>query len=127
MRYKNEQKEKEAALMRRRARVRARVLGTASRPRLVASRSLNHMRAQIIDDVAGKTLATASDFEIKGKLGDVGERKGKIALAYAVGTLVAERAKKAGITQVVFDRAGQKYHGRVAALADGARVGGLSF
>jgi len=127
MRYKNSQQEKDAGLARRRARVRAKVIGTAERPRLSASRSLVHMRAQLIDDVTGKTIAAASDLELKGKLPEVGERKGKVAKAYAVGLLLAERAKAKGVSTAVFDRSGNKYHGRIAALADGARAGGLSF
>lgn len=127
MRYKNAQKEKDAGRARRRARARVKVAGTAARPRLSASRSLVHMRAQLIDDAAGKTIAAASDLDLKSKTSDAGERKGKVAEAYAVGLLLAEKAKAAGITVVVFDRSGSKYHGRIAALAEGARAGGLSF
>lgn len=126
MRFKNPQKEQQARAERRRARVRAVVNGTAARPRLVVSRSLMHVRAQIIDDTTSKTLVDASDLLVK-KDADVGERKGKVAEAYAVGKIIAERAKEKGISTVVFDRAGKQYHGRVAAVADGARDGGLKF
>jgi large subunit ribosomal protein L18 len=97
------------------------VAGTVERPRLVVSRSLRHMVAQVIDDAEGRTLASASTMEADLRTDD-GD---KTAKARKVGALVAERAKAAGITQVVFDRAGNKYHGRVAAVADGAREGGL--
>ncbi|TAL20599.1 50S ribosomal protein L18 [Patescibacteria group bacterium] len=126
MRYKNPQKNKRALHERRRARVRARVFGTAERPRLSVGRTLKHIYAQLVDDSTGKTLAAASDLETKAlKKLDVGERQGKVAAAYSVGLLVAERAKEKKITQAVFDRAGRKYHGRTAAVADGARAGGL--
>lgn len=86
------------------------------------------MRAQLVDDVAGKTIAAAMDTELTAKtLAETKEHKGKTARAYAVGRLLAERAREKGITEAVFDRAGRKYHGRVAALADGARDGGLKF
>lgn len=128
MRYQNIQKAKAAQHARRRARVRATIRGSAEAPRLVASRSLKHLRAQLVDDVAGRTLAAASDLEAAAmKKLDVGDRKGKIAEAYAVGLLIAERAKAKKIQTVVFDRAGRKFHGRVAALAEGARAGGLRF
>lgn len=128
MRYKNPQKEKKAQAERRRVRARAKIFGIAGRPRLVASRSLKHMRAQLVDDAAGKTLAAAMDTELTAKsLAEAKERKGKTAQAYAVGRLLAERAKAKGISEAVFDRTGRKYHGRVAALADGARDGGLKF
>ncbi|MFA6512354.1 MAG: 50S ribosomal protein L18 [Patescibacteria group bacterium] len=111
---------KDAQRIHRHHRVRARVKGTAERPRLVISRTLKHIAAQIIDDTVGRTLAAALDTEIK-------EKKSGKERAAAVGALLAEKAKKAGITQVVFDRGGHKYHGRVAALADAARSGGLQF
>ena len=126
MRFKNPQKEQQARLARRRARVRAVVKGTAERPRLVASRSLAHIQAQIIDDVERKTLVACTDTALPKEI-DAGERKGKVAKAYAVGKLLAERAKAQGITAVVFDRTGRKFHGRIAALAEGARDGGLIF
>jgi large subunit ribosomal protein L18 len=102
-------------------RVRARVIGTPERPRLNVFRSLNHIYAQVIDDTQGHTLAAASTQD-KG----VTEAP-KTEQAKAVGQLVAERAKAAGITKVVFDRGGYLYHGRIKALADGARDGGLDF
>ena len=97
--------------------------GTAERPRLVVTRSSKHITVQVVDDLVGKTLASASTMEadLRGFDGD------KTAKAKKVGELVAERAKAAGVDGVVFDRAGNKYHGRVAALADGAREGGLTF
>jgi large subunit ribosomal protein L18 len=111
------------ARLRRQARVRKKVSGTSERPRLVVTRSAKHITAQVVDDGAGKTLAYASTME-----GDLRSTSGdKTEKAKRVGGLVAERAKAAGIDGVVFDRAGNKYHGRVAALADGAREGGLSF
>ncbi len=108
---------------RRHFRVRKKVAGTAARPRLVVTRSTRHIFAQVVDDVARRTLLGVSDLDetIKGAEGD------KTALAKRVGALVAERAKAAGIDRVVFDRGGNRYHGRVAALADGAREGGLEF
>jgi large subunit ribosomal protein L18 len=110
-----------AGRVRRHLRVRKKVTGSASRPRLVVNRSSRHMFAQIVDDSKGHTLAQAStlDASIKGAEGD------KTAKARKVGELLAERAKQAGITAVVFDRGGYRYHGRVAALADGARESGL--
>ncbi|MEU4421219.1 50S ribosomal protein L18 [Actinoplanes sp. NPDC024001] len=108
---------------RRHFRVRKNVRGTAERPRLVVTRSTRHITAQIIDDLKGHTLASAStlDASIRGAEGD------KSALAGKVGALVAERAKAAGISKVVFDRGGNKYAGRIAALADAAREAGLEF
>ncbi len=107
---------------RRHFRLRKKIAGTAARPRLVVTRSSRHMVAQIVDDTRGVTLASASTLEA-----DVRALKGdKKAKASKVGVLVAERAKAAGIDAVVFDRGGNKYHGRVAAVADGAREGGLS-
>ncbi len=102
-------------------RVRARVSGTAERPRLNVFRSLNHIYAQVIDDVRGHTLVAASTL-------DTGvDDANKIGEATAVGKLIAERAKEAGITRVIFDRGGYLYHGRIKALAEGAREGGLDF
>ena len=121
IKMKNKQKANKAQRIRRIARVRARVSGTTARPRLVVERSLKHMRAQIINDETGKTLAAAGDHEIKAKT------KGKTALAAAVGKLLAEKAARSGIKTVVFDRRSYRYHGRVKALADGAREGGLIF
>ena len=109
--------------LRRQVRGRKKVAGTAERPRLVVTRSSKHITVQVVDDNVGKTLAYASTMEadLRATDGD------KTAKARKVGELVAERAKSAGIESVVFDRAGNKYHGRVAALADGAREGGLAF
>jgi large subunit ribosomal protein L18 len=114
---------KTASRLRRQIRVRKKINGTADRPRLVVSKSSKHLFAQVIDDVAGKTLVSASTMEADLRATD-GDKTAKATL---VGELVAERAKGAGIESVVFDRAGNKYHGRVAALAEAAREGGLSF
>lgn len=110
---------------RRHARLRAKVSGTAQRPRLCVFRSLSNIYAQVIDDEAGNTLVSAStiDNELASQL----EGKSKTEAAKLVGKLVAERAKTAGVTTVVFDRGGYKYHGRVAALAEAAREAGLEF
>ena len=110
-----------AGRARRHLRVRKKVTGSAARPRLVVNRSARHMFAQIVDDSVGRTLAAAStlDATIRAADGD------KTAKARQVGELLAQRAKEAGIEAVVFDRGGYRYHGRVAALADGAREGGL--
>jgi len=107
---------------RRHVRVRKKVTGTAARPRLAVHRSARHIFAQLIDDATGHTLASAStlDASIRDAAGD------KKARAHEVGQLLASRAKEAGITAAVFDRGGYAYHGRVAALADGAREGGLT-
>ena len=112
-----------ASRLRRQVRGRKRVTGTTDRPRLVITRSSKHITAQVVDDSVGRTLAYASTMEqdLRSTEGD------KSAKAKRVGELVAERAKAAGVEGVVFDRAGNKYHGRVAALADGAREGGLAF
>ena len=109
--------------LRRHNRLRKRVSGTPERPRLVVKRSSRHIHVQLIDDTVGRTLANAStmDASLKGAEGD------KSALARQVGALIAERAKSAGISAVVFDRGGNRYAGRIAALADGAREGGLDF
>ena len=109
--------------LRRQIRGRKNLNGTADRPRLVVTRSTKHITVQVVDDVVGKTLASASTME-----GDLRSIDGdKTAKAKKVGELVAARAKELGVESVVFDRAGNKYHGRIAALADGAREGGLSF
>ena len=107
---------------RRHLRVRKKVRGTAARPRLAVFRSSKHTYAQVIDDVAGRTIASASTMEGAAQGGG-----GTVAAAKSVGERVAERAKLAGIATVVFDRGGFKYHGRVAAVADGARSSGLEF
>jgi large subunit ribosomal protein L18 len=109
-----------ASLQRRHLRVRKKVEGSAARPRLVVTRSARNTFAQLVDDTAGSTLASASTLEIRTADGD------KTAKAKQVGALLAERAVKAGISAAVFDRGGYAYHGRVAALADGAREGGLA-
>ena len=112
-----------AARLRRQVRVRKKVLGAPERPRLVVTRSARHISAQVVDDTQGRTLASASTMEadLRAAAGDKSEK------AKQVGGLIAQRAKAAGIQSVVFDRAGYKYHGRVAALADSAREGGLGF
>ena len=109
--------------LRRQIRARKKIFGAPDRPRLVVTRSTKHIVAQVIDDTVGRTLASASTMEpeLRTAAGD------KSAKAKQVGGLVAERAKAAGVEQVVFDRAGNSYHGRIAALADGAREGGLGF
>jgi large subunit ribosomal protein L18 len=109
--------------LRRHNRLRKRVAGTAERPRLVVKRSSRHIHVQVVDDTVGRTVVSAStmDASLKGAEGD------KSALARQVGALVAERAKAAGISAVVFDRGGNRYAGRIAALADSAREGGLEF
>jgi large subunit ribosomal protein L18 len=114
---------KAVARKRRHTRVRKRVTGTTARPRLVVSRSSRHLFVQVVDDSAGTTLASASTMEADLRAFD-GDKSAK---AKKVGELLAERAKSAGVEAVVFDRGGNKYHGRVAALADGAREGGLAF
>jgi len=113
------------ARQRRHARIRARVQGTPSRPRLCVFRSLNHIYAQVIDDLRGHTLASAStlDPEIREQV----DGKAKSAKAEFVGSLVAKRALAKGISQIVFDRGGYNYHGRVKALAEAARQAGLKF
>jgi len=111
-----------AARNRRHLRVRKKVLGSAERPRLIVNRSARHTMVQLIDDGTGRTLASASTLEeaLRGAGGD------KTAKAREVGKLLAERARAAGVDAAVFDRAGWAYHGRIAALADAAREGGLS-
>ena len=113
---------KAAARVRRQVRGRKRISGTTERPRLVVSRSSRHLFVQVVDDTAGRTVASASTMEadLRSFEGD------KTAKARQVGELIADRAKAAGVEAVVFDRGGNKYHGRVAAIADGAREGGLS-
>ena len=114
--------DKNVARSRRHVRVRKKVTGTTGRPRLVVTRSSRHVFVQVIDDVAGRTLASASSMEVdlRGLEGD------KTAKARKVGELVGQRAKDAGIEAVIFDRGGNRYHGRVAAVADGAREAGLA-
>ena len=111
------------ARARRAFRVRKKVSGTALRPRLVVSRSSRHLFVQVIDDTQGKTIAYASTMEANFRT----DKADKSAKAKAIGALIASRAKEAGVSSVVFDRAGNKYHGRIAAVADGARENGLEF
>jgi len=114
---------KTASRARRQVRGRKKLHGSAERPRLIVTRSSRHIFVQVVDDLAGRTLASASTMETDLRTLD-GD---KTAKAKRVGELVAERAKSAGVESVVFDRAGNKYHGRVAAFAEGARSGGLAF
>lgn len=111
---------------RRHLRIRKKVKGTAERPRLTVFRSLNHIYAQLVDDLSGRTILTVSslDKDVASRLQAV---KGKIAAGKAVGTHLAAKAKEKGIARVCFDRSGYLYHGRVKAVADGAREGGLNF
>lgn len=118
----NKNKHKQTRRARRVTGIRKRVLGTPERPRLAVFKSLNHIYAQVIDDLAGRTLAAASTTE-----DGMPDKSGNSAAAAAVGTKLAERARSAGVGAVVFDRAGFRYHGRVKALADAARKGGLQF
>ena len=111
--------------IKRHTRVRAKVAGTADRPRLAIFRSLKHTYAQLVDDDARVTLASASTVESSYR--DGGKTGGDINAAKAIGASIAERAKEKGITRVVFDRGGFKYHGRIKELADAARAGGLEF
>jgi large subunit ribosomal protein L18 len=111
------------ARVRRHRRVRKRVIGVSGHPRLAVFRSARHIYAQVIDDTTGRTIASASTLDSSLR----GAKKKKSDAAIGVGTLVAERAKAAGVSKVIFDRGGYAYHGRVAKLADGAREGGLEF
>jgi large subunit ribosomal protein L18 len=111
-------KTREESRVRRHLRLRQRVKGTQERPRLVIYRSLKHIYAQLVDDVAQRTLMTVTDNGLNGK---------KLDKSAEVGKLIASKAKEAGVTKVVFDRGGYRYHGRVKAVADGAREGGLEF
>lgn len=119
----NSQKQKQVRRSRRRTGIRKRVIGTPTQPRLCVYRSLNHIYAQVIDDLAGTTLASASTRD----KGFGGETTGNVSAAEAVGTALAAKAKSAGVTKVAFDRGGFRFHGRVKALADAARKGGLEF
>ncbi len=112
-------KTRESGRIRRHARVREKVRGSSARPRLAVYRSLTHIYAQLIDDTAGKTLVAASSLDARDSKDKKSER------AKAVGTALGDRAKKAGITEVVFDRGGYRYHGRVKALAEGVRATGV--
>ncbi|WP_019146756.1 50S ribosomal protein L18 [Timonella senegalensis] len=122
MASKDFSKSKAVSRKRRHIRLRKKIRGNAARPRLVVTRSSRHMVAQVIDDTVGKTLVSASTLEADLRAFD-GDKSAK---SRKVGELIAERAKAAGIDAVVFDRGGNQYHGRVAAVADGAREGGLS-
>ncbi|MCC9144908.1 MULTISPECIES: 50S ribosomal protein L18 [unclassified Arthrobacter] len=119
---KRNSKSKSALRSRRQLRIRKRISGTAARPRLVVNRSARHVFVQVVDDSRGVTVASASTMEadLRALDGD------KTAKAKRVGELVAERSKAAGVEAVVFDRGGNRYHGRIAAVADGAREGGLA-
>ena len=119
---KRNSKSKSASRSRRQLRIRKRIAGTAARPRLVVNRSARHVFVQVVDDSRGVTVASASTMEadLRSMEGD------KTAKAKRVGELVAERSKAAGVEAVVFDRGGNRYHGRIAAVADGAREGGLA-
>jgi large subunit ribosomal protein L18 len=118
-------KSKQENRQKRHRKIRAKIKGTADKPRLSVFRSNSHIYAQLVDDEKGKTLVSAKDFEVKpAKKKDL---DGKQAIAFSVGELIAQKAKKEKIKKVVFDRSGYKYHGRVKALADGARSQGLEF
>jgi large subunit ribosomal protein L18 len=116
-------KRKASRRLRRKRHIRSKVFGTPERPRLSVFRSLNHIYAQVIDDVSGRTLAAASTMEAEARKKQTGNR----AASETTGALIAERAKKAGVAKVVFDRNGFIYHGRVKSLADAARKAGLEF
>ena len=120
---KNISETRRVARLRRHARLRKKVAGTAERPRLMVNRSSRHIHVQVIDDLTGTTLAAASSIEADIRTVD-GDKK---AVSTRVGQMIAERAKAAGISEVVFDRGGYTYGGRIAALADAAREGGLTF
>lgn len=124
--------ERQQKKYRRHKRIRAKIIGTAERPRLCVFTSINHIYTQIVDDDKSHTLVSASDYELKKSKSSLKEkktedRKGKILKAYKVGKLIAERALEKNIKKIVFDRGGNKYHGRVKALAEGTREGGLIF
>ena len=120
----NRESLKQQARERRIVRTRSKITGTTERPRLAVRRSLAHMYAQVIDDTTGKTLAAASDADLEAS---VVKGKTKTDVAMMVGKMIAERAKAKGVEKVVFDRRDKKYHGRIKAVADGAREGGLQF
>ena len=121
----NRLKRKQETLTRRRLRVRRKIAGTAERPRLSVARSLRHMRAQLVDDLTGQTLAFATTEESALRAGLSGT--GNVEAARVVGKALGERALAKGIKRVVFDRGGRPYHGRVGAVAEGAREAGLEF
>jgi large subunit ribosomal protein L18 len=136
---KNFQEIKQIKKERRRSRIRAKIFGSEKKPRFSVFRSDKHISAELIDDVKGKTLAAVSDFVLgKKTVGknkrvvpaapkDLSGRTTKVAIAYSMGKLLAEKAKKLGIETVIFDRGGFVYHGRIKAMAEGARDGGLKF
>ncbi len=115
-------KQKKESALRRIHRLRARISGTAERPRLTVRRTLKHLYVQLVDDTAGKTLVAASDKDVTDAA-----KKSRTEIAHAVGVLIAEKAKTKKVSAVVFDRRDKKYHGRVKAVAEGAREGGLVF
>ncbi len=119
--------EKQQKQYRRHKRIRGKVFGTTERPRLCVFRSKKHIYAQLIDDEKGKTLGEVSDLKLKRKAKNKEQRTKKAAIAFEVGKLIAKKAKDLKIEKIVFDRGGYKYHGRVKALAEGAREGGLKF
>src|SRR5580692_6388874 len=123
----NSQKTKEMQRLRRRRHVRQRITGTSERPRLTVFRSSKHIYAQLIDDLTGRTLASASSAAKKSEKAEKSAYGGNVKAAKAVGLRLAEAAKAAGVSKAAFDRGHYKYHGRVKALADGAREGGLQF
>jgi len=120
---------RQASRRRRHQRIRKKVFGTAERPRLVVFRSLRNIEGQVVDDLTGRTIVGISTLsgDVKGVVAGDDETNVRQARAYAAGKMLAERAKDAGVTSVVFDRGGYKYHGRVQAFAEGAREGGLEF
>lgn len=118
---------KSIARLRRHRKIRSQIHGTAKCPRLSVFRGLEHVYAQLIDDENGVTIVSASDMKMKESVSKDNKLKGKLAKAYMVGMELAKKAKEKGIIKVVFDRGGFQYHGRVSALADGARKGGLKF
>jgi len=126
---KNKLKSRQASRARRHKRIRKTVFGTAERPRLVVYRSLRNVEGQLVDDHEGRTIVGLSTLSVDLKQIEAAEDEtnGRQAKAFAAGKMLAERAKEAGVSAVVFDRGGYKYHGRVKAFADGAREGGLEF
>ncbi|MBI4410319.1 MAG: 50S ribosomal protein L18 [Gemmatimonadetes bacterium] len=124
---KTSAKRRETQRLRRHRRVRRKISGTAERPRLVVHRSSKHLQAEVVDDTSGRVLAAASTLSSELRKLRAEEKTNKTALSKAAGQLVAERARAAGVTRVVFDRGGYLYHGRVAAFAAGAREAGLEF
>lgn len=127
MALRTKSKDREALRMRRHRRVRRRMSGTAERPRLAVHRSLKNMQGHLIDDVSGKVLLGVSTLASDLKDARDADDATKLSLSKAAGKLLAEKARAAGVTKVVFDRGGYLYHGRIAAFAEGAREGGLEF